>query len=134
MDAGWKKQYETGNPRIDFEHRVFLDLVSQFGTEAESDASPDRLRRTATEIFKYADFHFYSEETLMLDVGYPDFDHHHRIHISLLNELRQYIESIIVDSARAADMSRFLFQWFVGHTVAEDTKLARYVAAASPSA
>ncbi|MGE5476009.1 MAG: bacteriohemerythrin [Bacteroidales bacterium] len=129
FDTHWKSKYETGHTRIDFEHRVFLGLIEQFAAEADQGADPRRLRRTATEILKYADFHFFSEENIMLNVGYPDFDHHHALHQALLAELRAFIESVALDSWRAGDMVEFLVKWFVGHTANEDLKLAQYAAA-----
>lgn len=127
FDTRWQSKYETGHPRIDFEHRVFLDLLTQFASEVDGNAAAHRLRRTATEILKYADFHFFSEESIMLAVGYPDYDHHHRLHQALLKELRDFIESVAVDTWRSEAMVEFLVKWFVSHTASEDIKLARYV-------
>lgn len=128
LDTHWNSKYETGHPRIDFEHRVFLGLIEQFADEAENGADPRRLRRTATEILKYADFHFFSEENIMLNVGYPDYDHHRKLHQALLAELRDFIDSVAIDSWRSDEMVAFLTKWFVGHTANEDLKLAKYVA------
>lgn len=124
----WQSTYETGHARIDFEHRVFLDLLAEFAAQVEAEADPGRLHRTATEIYKYADFHFYSEENIMLDVRYPEYDHHHALHQALLRELWTFIESIAVDGLRGDGMVEFLVRWFASHTVGEDLKLAVYVA------
>jgi len=129
-DWSWKGEYETGNARIDFEHQVFLDLVRQFAADSDAGIAPEHLSRTASEIFKYADFHFYSEESLMLRVGYPEYRQHHALHALLLKELRGYLDSMALDATRSEEMASFLYDWFVSHTLAEDTKLADYVKAA----
>ena len=130
QDIHWHSKYETGHPRIDFEHRVFLDLLAEFAAQVEAETDPARLRRTVTEIYKYADFHFFSEENIMLNVGYPEYAHHHTLHQALLGELREFIDSIALDSLRGEAMVDFLVHWFATHTAGEDLKLAVYVAGA----
>jgi hemerythrin len=126
LRAEWKTSYETGHPRIDFEHRIFLELILQIESELLREAPVEIIGRRMTELFKYADFHFYSEESIMIDIGYPDFEMHHRIHISLLEELRRYILSMSIDLIRKADLIGFLVDWFSNHTTREDVKLAAF--------
>lgn len=128
QDIHWHSKYETGHPRIDFEHRVFLDLLAEFAAQIEAETDPARLRRTVTEIYKYADFHFFSEENIMLNVGYSEYAHHHTLHQALLGELREFINSMALDSLRGEAMVEFLVRWFATHTAGEDLKLAVYVA------
>lgn len=129
MTLEWKHEYETGSSRIDDEHRVFLDLVREFVEECEDGAEHTLLLRLAHEIYKYADFHFFSEERMMTRIRYADLAHHHQVHQQLLEELRLFVESLATDSSQAPTMARFLVRWFVSHTVTEDTKLAGAVAA-----
>jgi len=87
------------------------------------------LLRLAHEIYKYADFHFFSEERMMKRIRYADLAHHHQVHQHLLEELRLYVESLATDASQAPTMARFLVRWFTSHTVSEDTKLASAIAA-----
>lgn len=128
MDLGWKPEYNIGSERIDREHMVFLDLVREFVVEAETREEHKLLLRLSHEIYKYADFHFFSEERMMVRIGYAGFDHHQAAHKGLLEELRRYIDSLSIDSMRALEMADFLFKWFKAHTVSEDTKLAATIA------
>jgi len=129
MTLEWKHEYETGSSRIDDEHRVFLDLVREFVEESEEGAEHTLLLRLAHEIYKYADFHFFSEERMMNRIHYGERLHHHQVHQQLLEELRNFVESMATDASQAPTMARFLVRWFVSHTASEDTKLAGAVAA-----
>lgn len=129
MTLEWKSEYETGSSRIDDEHRVFLDLVREFVEDCEAETEHALLLRLAHEIYKYATFHFFSEERMMTRIGYADLPHHHQVHQKLLEELRQFVESLATDSSQASAMARFLVRWFVSHTANEDTKLASAAAA-----
>lgn len=127
FDIHWDSRYETGHPSIDFQHRVFFDLLQNFAAEVARDADPGLLRRAAIEIYKFADFHFFSEENIMLKIGYPEFEHHHALHQALLGELRSYIEALAIDTLRGDAMLDYMVKWFVSHTASEDLKLAVYV-------
>ncbi len=128
MDLTWKSEYETGYDRIDWEHMVFLDLVSEFVSEAEGNGEHTLLLRLAHEVYKYADFHFFSEERVMVKLSYPEAEHHRQVHKALLEELRVFIDSLSIDRYQAEPMARFLVRWFLSHTANEDHKLADSVA------
>jgi hemerythrin len=126
----WDSKFETGLPRIDFEHRIFLDLIRSFAEEAQRSETPDarRLNRQLMEITKYAEFHFVSEENLMLDVGYPEIEYHRELHSVLLGELRDMAFRLRAGRARAAELVDFLYQWFAMHTTNKDKEIAAFVA------
>lgn len=127
-DLAWRPEFETGYYRIDWEHRVFLDLVAELVREADGDAEHSFVLRLVHELYKYADFHFFSEERVMVKVRHPEYDHHRLAHKALLEELRVFADSMAMDRFQIQPMARFLVRWFVTHTANEDHKLAATVA------
>lgn len=127
--AEWKAAYETGHQRIDFEHRIFLDLIRQIEAELTSDAPVEKISRRLTELYKYADFHFFSEEGIMLDLSFPEYDVHRKVHLALLDELSRFILSMSIDLIRQDDLIGFLVNWFSNHTAREDIKIADFTRA-----
>jgi len=127
--AEWKPVYETGHQRIDFEHRIFLDLIRQIEAELSADAPIEKISRRLTELYKYADFHFFSEEGIMIDLSYPDYESHRKIHLALLDELSRFILSMSIDLIRQDDLIDFLVTWFSNHTAREDIRIAEFTRA-----
>lgn len=127
--AEWKSVYETGHQRIDFEHRIFLDLIAQIEAELTTDAPIEKINRRLIELYKYADFHFYSEEGIMLDLSFPEYEFHRKIHIALLEELSRFTLSMSIDLIRQNDLIGFLVNWFSTHTAREDIKIADFTRA-----
>jgi len=127
--AEWKQAYETGHQRIDFEHRIFLDLIVQIEAELTADAPIQKICRRLTELYKYADFHFYSEESIMIDLSFPEYEAHQKIHAALLEELSRFILSMSIDLIRRDDLIGFLVNWFSNHTTREDIKIAAFTKA-----
>ncbi|MEI7607822.1 MAG: hemerythrin family protein [Rhodospirillaceae bacterium] len=120
----WKEKYNTGNARIDLEHKVFIGLVQEFLDDAERGVSHDELIVLAHEILKYANFHFYSEERTMSRIGYPEADRHKQLHKALIFELNSRITSLGSGASCYIELANFLVKWFLDHTITEDAKLA----------
>lgn len=123
----WDQKFEVGHERIDFEHRIFLGLVRDLSQTADATGADSRFERILREIFKYADFHFYSEENIMAEVGYPQLDGHRKLHEMLLAELTDRIHGFRDGRETPAAIVEFLFQWFALHTTREDKAIAEFI-------
>jgi hemerythrin len=124
----WEQKYEVGHEKIDFEHRIFFDLIQSVIHASEEGASRNRLRRILAETEKYAEFHFLSEENIMIDVGFPDYEDHRAHHRALIRELATYIIDFETGKMEITALAAFLTKWFVAHTTIEDKELSKYIA------
>lgn len=127
VNMEWQKKYEVGHDKIDLEHRVFLDLVRTVAEAEAEGASRDKIRRLVAETAKYAEFHFLSEENIMIDFGYPDFEEHQKIHKDLIKSLQHFVISFEAGDNNIGDLVEFLVSWFSVHTTTEDLKISKYL-------
>jgi hemerythrin len=129
IDIHWDSKYEIGHPRIDHEHQVFVDLIRSVSVEADGKGSEERAGRLLSEVKKYAEFHFVSEENIMLDAGYPDYEAHRREHAVLLAELDDRLHRFRCGELALEAIVEFMFNWFALHTTREDRKIAEFLSA-----
>ncbi len=127
MSMEWQKKFEVGHNKIDMEHRVFFELVKSIAAAEAQGASRDKIRRLIAETTKYAEFHFLSEENIMIDVGYPEFEEHRELHKSLLRKMQKYVVSFESGDSDIHDLVDFLVDWFVKHTTTKDLLLSKYI-------
>ena len=127
----WDPKYELGQEKIDFEHRIFMNLVIEFKKATDNKVSNEKLFRILQEVAKYAEFHFLSEENLMIEHGYPDIEAHAKLHSHLLAELRDCLFQLRHGTIQADKVFDFLFHWFAFHTSTEDKKLVGFIDKAS---
>lgn len=123
----WKKKYEIGHPRIDFEHQIFVDLVSRIFDAVNETGDEEYLQRLIYELRKYTEFHFVSEENIMYLARYPNYDLHVESHRELLERFSQKKMEMDLGEKTIEEFLRFLMDWFVNHTLSEDRKLANFV-------
>ncbi|WP_173983717.1 bacteriohemerythrin [Magnetospirillum sp. SS-4] len=129
VEIVWQKWFELGNFRIDSEHRVFLDLVMGLNRDFKAGLTPEKQARSLREILKYAEFHFLSEENMMIDIGYPDRQIHTEEHRKLLATLEASIRRLNAGEDILDEFLTFLYEWFCEHTVGVDYRLAQFIAA-----
>lgn len=119
----WNSNFNTGIERIDFEHKIFIELVNSLKKSLDSNCPKSELLRILMEIEKYAEFHFISEENFMMRIEYPDFKKHQIQHFELLEQFN--LEKF--DKLGLENFYDFIKDWFINHTVAEDIKIKNFV-------
>ena len=124
----WDTRFEIGVQRIDFEHRIFADLINLLANKIETGKDMLSLSRTLREIIRYADFHFVSEENIMEEAGYPGLKEHAALHRKLQHTLSERAMTLASGDESPEDLLNFLADWFLDHTVREDSRISLYCA------
>lgn len=131
MYINWAKSYETGHPLIDAEHRILVMLFKKLDVAIKTRQSDEILARTVMEVRKFVDFHFVSEENLMLETNYPGAASHHKIHTALMVEFNAKISRVVSHREYPEDLLDFLCRWLVNHIAGHDQKVAKHILEAS---
>lgn len=124
----FNSKFETGNAKVDAQHKKLFDLVGVFFTQVGTGNSKNRAIETLKEICEYAKSHFRDEEALMREANYPQIAQHIALHNELnaqaANLLQQYNAGTLVLSA---DLARFLNDWLINHILQHDLAMIRWV-------
>lgn len=123
----WNSKFEVGNFEIDSEHKIFVKIIQKIQKAKHGDSEKSFIEALLVELLKYAEFHFCSEENIMLDKKYPDLLLHKKEHERVLAELRNRIFSLKYEFIDFDNLENFLIDWFKHHTTSEDVKLAGYI-------
>ena len=125
----WNDAFLIGDERIDFEHRMFLSLIRHFAEARAAGAPLERLLRILDEVALYARFHFKSEENLMQDTGFADFEEHRESHRQLVNELSNHLAGLDIQVFNPQEVETFLARWLTSHLIDADAEIGRHLAA-----
>lgn len=127
MEFEWEPDFETGNEYVDLQHRYFVDLINRVGINFRETDDAAYKQKLISELRKYADFHFTSEENIATSCNLPGVSAHHQRHQELLGEFNQHAENLKKGSQSVDEFLGFLTNWFIGHTVYEDQKLFKSI-------
>jgi len=122
MELEWESEFETGNEYVDLQHRFFVDLLNRVGINFRETDDAAYAEKLISELRKYADFHFTSEENIATSCNLQGVSAHHQRHLELLEEFNHHAEDLKKGLITVDQFLGFLTDWFVGHTVYEDQK------------
>jgi hemerythrin len=129
----WNRDFETGIPDVDRQHRRLVDIVNRLGDLlTENKIVFSDIEGTIKELIDYAQYHFREEQKMMIDTGMDRnyLSHHFEIHKSFLEEINYLRSDISQDNlASAKKMLDFLVHWLVYHILGEDQNMAGQIKA-----
>ena len=123
----WKKNYEVGNSEIDNQHKTFLKIIEKLQNAYENKLNDQLLLGYVIELYKYAAYHFVSEENYMIEQQYPDYEEHKKLHDDLLKELVDNITTFKIEYIDVEKLIEFSLNWFIAHTTTIDKKIIEYI-------
>lgn len=128
----WNVKLNLGVPTIDSQHRTFAESINSL---CSSNCQRDRtaaLENTIYTLISYAQYHFKTEEDLMSQYNYPEYDSHVAEHNELMDRLLEFQLDIenVDPGVEFEDFLLFLKNWFLRHTQGTDrAKIAFYKSA-----
>jgi hemerythrin-like metal-binding protein len=126
MYIQWENGLELGLDLIDAEHRMLMLLCRKLDVAIKSHQPHETVRLVALEVKRFTAFHFFSEENVMREIGYPELDEHVWQHTELMMRLNAVMTRINNREEQAYDFLALLYYWLRSHLVEHDAKIAAY--------
>ncbi len=123
----WKDEYMTGVEEIDRQHQDFIKLINRLNIIQGYGDNLEYAKRLMSEVGKYAEYHFISEENIMYLTQYPHLERQQKAHKALLSKYRQWMESYNNRKEVIEDIIKYLEAWFANHTIGEDKKIGEHL-------
>ncbi len=121
----WRREFETGIPDVDHEHRELVDLINQLHAALAGGAGKDEVARFLGEVFARISAHFALEETIMRKHRYDEYAEHKAEHEKLLDDLRDIMDAHEADAGfdYEGTLAGAVRDWFVQHFKTKDARL-----------
>ena len=121
----WRKEFETGVPDVDHEHRELVDLINALHDRIAGGEERPRIVEFLGEVFARIAAHFALEESLMRKHRYDEYEAHKSEHEQLLDDIRDIMDSVENDPSEdyRTALSGAVRDWFVDHFKSRDARL-----------
>lgn len=127
----WSDSFNTGNEKIDGEHRKLLENINLLSTALHAE-DMGQIKSVLAFLAKYAKEHFATEYDLMVKYDYPLMDSHmvdHARFVKRMGELTEELTSGQQDKRYSLfRVNLFLYDWLISHSTRIDRHLAAFVA------
>ncbi|MCX8070702.1 MAG: bacteriohemerythrin [Thermodesulfovibrionales bacterium] len=126
----WGSLFETKISEIDTQHKKLVDLLNTVHEAVQNKKTTDVMNKTLSELVNYTKNHFTTEERLMKQHNYPDYEKHKKEHENLSQkvvEFQQKYAKSSNDPLLVQELSIFLKNWLTNHIVGIDKKYAPFL-------
>lgn len=129
-NLAWDHSLETGDSAVDAEHRKIFFLIGELQNAEANAHSREFVDAAIEDITDYAHEHFAHEESLMQRSGYPDYEHHARLHRGFAEEAERLAFELQAGAVISeAGLAVFMSRWLSEHIDAEDRRLVEFIRA-----
>lgn len=130
MNYIWTSKLETGNTRIDTQHKTLLSAFNNLVTASQTGLGRKELFSTVDFLVEYTKQHFSEEEALQLKYQYPKYEFHRTQHQNFTQTVLEICEKLKQEGATLQLLSRVnqeMGDWLIHHILTEDKDLANYI-------
>lgn len=122
----WNESDNLGIPIIDEQHRCVVSTINSLYCFLRTKSAKKMLNPVINSIREYTKIHFYTEERILADTGYPHLLAHQELHAKLTAKaLSVGNESILMGDPQAFLL--FLKEWWLNHIRQQDRLYVAYV-------
>lgn len=121
--VNWDKRYSVGLQKIDDQHETFFELINRLEGLTKLDNFLDELPKLLNEIVEYASLHFKTEEKILKEVGYDNFETHHEEHEKIKKDIYMECKRVVEKEATAMDviwLYNYMMNWIKHHILEVD--------------
>mgnify|MGYP003537755097 FL=1 len=120
----WSKNYETGHPVVDGQHRNLFKLINDLNIASSKQDTNNMITDSIDKLSAYVATHFQTEEDLMKATSYPDYNAHKQEHNNLKEQAEKLIKLFRLGKVDlTATISNFLSDWLKHHIQEIDKKM-----------
>jgi len=119
----WKDSLNVGIVEIDEQHKKLVGLINKLFEAMANGKSSEIMQSVLSELSNYVLTHFATEEKLMKQLGYEDYEYHKQEHNYFIEKLNEF--KIKFSSGKASislELLNFLKDWLLKHIIGTDRK------------
>ena len=125
----WQDSYNLGVDIIDEQHKKLLNMINDCSHKDTLLHDEKKLLEIISSLRSYTKYHFESEEKLMQEYDYPQYDEHVHLHKQIIHKLDIIVEGFKSEPVKLLQqISELLSDWFVEHILYEDKLIGHNIA------
>jgi hemerythrin len=126
----WSDKFSVGVKRLDYQHQQLFKIVNDLLMHQEASPASEPIADILERMTQYADYHFKTEERIMKEYGFPDYESQVREHTEFKAKTAAFcMEAIAGKAGLSIEMLDYLENWLTNHILESDVKLKHFLIA-----
>ena len=118
-----QSEFSVETSMIEKKHKIFTKMISKVITAAQHNSKPDEILGILSEMTKYSQEQFRTEEAYMTGYNYPNYRCHKEEHLDFAFRTLAFYGMVINSNYNILnEILEFLKQWYVYHIQGTDKK------------
>lgn len=123
----WSEKYSIDGSVVDAEHQKLFQLSNAVLELDSNHPDFEKFKQLVNDLYQYVQTHFENEQSLMVQLGYPQADEHERQHNSIILEMNRYLQSYHTSTDLLAHFKQLANKWISQHILTEDLKFKMFL-------
>jgi hemerythrin len=124
----WNDTYSVGVVKIDNQHKRLVQIINELSDAMGAGKGKDVLGNVLKELIAYVNTHFKTEEEMMVQFGYEEYENHRYEHEKLTDEVKRFFDDYQAGKALlSVQIMNFLRSWLMDHIVVKDKKFGKFL-------
>jgi hemerythrin len=124
----WSEIYSVKIGIVDTQHKNLVNILNELHQAMVGGHGKDKLGQVLSNLIKYTQVHFATEEKLMQAHGYTDFPAHKAEHDQLTSRVLEYRRKFLANEiGLTVEVMDFLKDWLSKHILGSDKKYAPFL-------
>jgi hemerythrin len=124
----WSDEYSVCIKEIDEQHKQLFDLINKLHDAMKETKANNILGKVIKDLVSYTKYHFSSEEILLKNCNYPNFEQHKLLHDEFFKRIKEIEEKYFNDSVSLSqEVLQYLIDWLVYHIKNTDKQYSMFI-------
>ncbi|MGA7723558.1 MAG: bacteriohemerythrin [Ignavibacteriaceae bacterium] len=124
----WSDEYSVGIREIDDQHKKLFDLINQLHSAMKEAKGKSILGKVIKDLISYTEFHFSTEEILLQNCKYPEFQKHKLKHDNFTKKVKEFEQKYLNGGLLLSqEIIQFLRDWLVNHIKESDKEYSLFI-------
>lgn len=117
----WNDSFSVGIRKIDEQHKELVKMVNKLIEMKDVKVDSETISDILTEMTKYAEYHFQTEEQYMIDYDYPDYSPHKEQHKEFKKKTVAFcLDTVSHKETIPSEILSYLKNWLTNHILKSD--------------
>jgi hemerythrin-like metal-binding protein len=123
----WNAEMSVGVEEFDSHHQKLFSLANRLYDAVAENRDKEVIAEVVCEVSNYTIYHFFAEEELMEEYGYPGYSDHRNEHIELTRQTLELMEDLKNNKPGiGTEVLEFLREWTNHHIFGTDQKYKEF--------
>jgi hemerythrin len=124
----WENSYSVGNDTIDTQHKIFISIINELYESFVDQTTSIKLVEIIDKLIDYSNYHFKTEEELIVKHNYPDIEAHMAAHDAFRIKMQEFRDEVKSNkSSLTFQLMNYLRNWLLLHLKDEDQQYATFI-------